>query len=137
MAAPTMKFQHFLKGYYKTMNPNWMNNPDTRDILEKADTILGPTGTAAWYDPVYSEELMLEGLSRFNTLYSLLPKTTFQERKDSFKYIGTDSATGMKLGIGENGVIVNGTSSVPTPTDVDNIFPAVVELDWLDSEVGR
>jgi hypothetical protein len=80
---------------------------------------------------------MLEGLSRDNTLYSLLPKTTFQAKGDSFKYIGTDSATGFKGGIGENGVIVNGTSSVPTPTDVDDIFPAVVELDWLDSEVGR
>jgi hypothetical protein len=133
---PTMNFQTFLKGYYKTMNPNWMHQYPVDELLSKADTIFGPTGTAAWYDPVYSRDLMLESLTRDNTIFSLLQKTTFQQQGDSFKYIATDSATGFKDGIGEAGVIVNGTSSVPTPTDVDNIFPAVVELDWLDTEVG-
>ena len=143
MADKNINFQQFLKGYYKTLPygesraSNWMNDPELSELLQKADTILGPTGTAAWYDPVYSANLTLENLTRSDTLYGILPKTTFQQKGDSFKYIGTDSATGFKDGIGENGVIVDGTSSVPTPTDVDSIFPAVVELDWLDSEVGN
>lgn len=137
MSKQNLPFKDFLKGYYKTMNPNWASDPALKELLQKSDTIFGPTGTAGWYDPVYSRDLMLEGLTRSNTLFSLLPKTTFQAKGDSFKYIGTDSATGFKGGIGENGVIVNGTSSTPQPTDVDSIFPAVVELDWLDSEVGR
>ena len=132
-----LTFQQFLKGYYKTMDPGWMSNPEMEELLKKADTIMGPTGVSTFYNSVYSRDLMLEGLTRSNTIFSLLPKTTFQQQGDSFKYIAVDSATGMKGGIGENGVIVNGTSSVPTPVEVNKIFPAVVELDWLDSEVGR
>jgi len=137
MSNIKMNFSQFLKGYYHTMNPNWMNNPELVDLINKADTILGPTDTSEWYDPVYSRELMLEGLTRSNTLFSVIPKTTFQQQGDSFKYIATDAAAGFKGGLGEYGAIVNATSDVPVPVDVDNIFPAVVELDWLDSEVGR
>ena len=139
-----LNFKQWLNGYYKTLPyagsmvkaANWMNDPRLSEIMEKADTIFGPTGSATWYDPVYSSEIQLEGLTRTNTIFALAPKTTFQQLGDSFKYIGTDSATGFKGGIGEAGVIVNGTSSFPTPTDVDSIFPAVTELDWLESTVG-
>lgn len=139
-----LTFKQWLNGYYKTLPyagsmakaANWMNDPALSDLMQKADTIFGPTGSATWYDPVYSAEIQLEGLTRSNTIYALAPKTTFQQLGDSFKYIATDAATGFKGGIGENGVIVNGTSNYPTPTDVDNIFPAVTELDWLESTVG-
>jgi len=137
MANIKMNFSQFLKGYYHTMNPNWMNNPELADLVSKADVVLGPTEASEWYDPVYSRDLELESLTRDNTIYSLLRKTTFQQQGDSFKYISTDSATGFRNGIGELGVIFDTTTSVPLPTDVDNIFPAVVKLDWIDSEVGR
>jgi hypothetical protein len=130
-----IQWKDFLKGYYQTMNPYWHTvNPE---LLEKADTILGPTGTGAWYDPVYSRDLMLEGLTRANSIFATIPKTSYQDKGDSFKYIATDSATGFRGGIGEAGVVFDGTTSVPVPTDVDNIFPAVVKVDWLDTEVGR
>jgi len=130
-----LQWKDFLKGYYQTMNPYW--HTVDPDLLQKADVIMGPTGRAAWYDPVYSRDLMLEGLTRANSIFATIPKTSYQDKGDSFKYISTDSATGYSGGIGEAGVLFDGTTSMPTPTDVDNIFPAVVKVDWLDTEVGR
>jgi hypothetical protein len=43
MTTPNLPFKDFLKGYYKTMNPNWANDPAMVEMLQKSDTILRPS----------------------------------------------------------------------------------------------
>jgi hypothetical protein len=132
-------FQDFLfgpNGYYRTGQLPITDNQ--ANLVQKGATMTGLTyvsGTS-WFDPVYSAEVALSGLTRDTSIFKLLPKTTYQQSGDSYQVIATDS-TANNLFTGESGVIFGTETDIPTITDVDSIIPAVFTAQWEDTEMSR
>jgi hypothetical protein len=130
-------FQDFLygpNGYYRggvmQLNP--------QDPLVKGATMTGLTYVSAttWFDPVYSSRVSLSGLTRANSLFAAVPKTTYQSEGDSYQVIATDSSAN-QLFTGESGAVFTTETDIPTITDVDSIIPAVYTMQWEDTEMAR
>lgn len=126
-------FSDVAKGYYKTgILAKGRSDPQLDEALEKADTMYSYSAATTLFNPKYSYKILLEGLTRDDTIQRLIPHTTYQTEGDSFHYIGVDSATGFAE-ILESGAIATGTSSIPALVDVDSIVPATVKVDWKET----
>jgi len=110
-------------GYYRS-----------QEELKKGATMTGLTYVSAtsWFDPVYSAQLALQGLTRDTSIFKLLRKTTYQTDGDSYQVIAADTSDTV-LSTGESGVIFGTETTVPTITDVDSIIPAVTTKQWEDT----
>jgi len=87
-----------------------------------------------YMNPAYSQEILLEGLTRDDSIFRLLPKTTYQSEKDSFHYVAED--VGDFHSILEDAVLHDGTSDIPQLEDVDKIVPATIKIDWKETIQG-
>ncbi len=120
-------------GYYNNL-PNQIN-PELQSLL-KATTPLTYSTSTTWFDPVYLGKLMLEGLTRSTHCFKALTKTTYQEKGDSYQSINADiAAADRPLNILESGALF-ATYDVPTVTDVDSIYPAILKVNWINTDVA-
>ena len=129
-------FKATVKGYYKNL-PVDPANLTTHNLqaMMKADVPLTYSTSTTWFDPVYLGKIYLEGLTRSKKVFGALPKTTYQDRGDSYQNIGTDSHTGLAMMLEAGALYAN--TSVPALVDVDSIYPAVVHYDWTNTEVAQ
>lgn len=132
-------FETYLKNYYsRPYGQGRLADPRAKtDPLYKGASMTGLTYAAAtaFFDPVYSAEVALQGLTRDTTLFKLLPKTTYQQKGDSYSVI-TAETTESQYATTESGLIFTTETTVPTVTDVDSIIPAVVHNEWEDTTMA-
>lgn len=134
------QFEQQLHAYYKAMNKRgnsaaaYVDQYNSLVAMQKADVPLTYSTSTTWFDPVYLNSVTLDGLSRSNRVTGALTKTTYQQQGDSYQTIATDSHTGLN-NILESGALFSNTS-VPALTDVDSIYPAILKLDWTNTEVA-
>jgi hypothetical protein len=132
-------FEQYLKNYYnRPYGQSRLADPRAKtDPLYKGATMTGLTYVSAtsWFDPVYSAEVALQGLTRSTSIFKLLPKTTYQQKGDSYQYIATENTSNMSA-TGESGLIFTTETTVPTITDIDSIVPSVVHHEWEDTTMA-
>ena len=123
-------FADIAKGYYRTGRLQRSYDPEI-EALQKADVMYSYGTTTTLFNPKYSAKVLLEAISRDDTIFRLLPKTTYQTEGDSFHYNYDQTVADDGMGaILEGGVIASGTSGVPALIDVDSIVPATIKIDW-------
>ena len=87
-----------------------------------------------FFDPMYSAKIEAWAV-RADTLYRLLPKTTYMEKGDSLKFIATDpyvyATTSALRALAETTPLFTSVDTdMPDVTDFDYIEPAYVDLPW-------
>jgi len=135
-------FETYLKNYYnQPYGRSRLADPRAKtDPLYKGASMTGLvyTTTAAsltFFDPVYSAEVALQGLTRDTSIFKLLPKTTYQQKGDSYQVIATETTENM-YATTESGLIFTTETTTPTITDVDSIVPAVIHREWEDTTMA-
>jgi len=127
--AANQGFTNFIKNYYRNM-PNQV----PYSMMKGTDAFT--FSKTDWFDPVYLGKLTLEGLTRSTKAFKALTKTTYQDQGDSYQVIGTDITAGdAVLPILESSAI-HAEYDTPAITDHDKIYPAVVKLDWINTDVA-
>jgi hypothetical protein len=120
-------------GYYNSM-PNQVD-PNMQALL-KATTPMTYSTSTTWFDPVYLGKLMLEGLTRSTKCFKALRKTTYQEEGDSYQAIRTDlAAADAPISVLESADMF-GAYNLPALSDVDSIYPAILKVSWVNTEVA-
>jgi len=89
-------------------------------------------GRTDYFDPAYSAKVELWG-HRWTDIYKLLPKTTYLQYGDSFKFVGSDIADGMFHGYIEASDLSSEDTDVPDITDIDSVHPAIMGFHWKDT----
>lgn len=136
-----MSYDKYLEWYYSRPYAGLANPAtQTRESMLKGYTMtglgyVGPAASLTWFDPVYSGTLALQGLTRSTSLFKLLPKTTYQQRGDSYQTITAETTEGMYPS-GEAGLIFTTETTTPTITDVNSIIPAVIHREWEDTTMA-
>ena len=129
-------FEQYLQNYYnQPYGQGRLADPRAKsDPLYKGATMTGLTYVSAtsWFDPVYSAQVALDGLTRSTSIFKLLPKTTYQQRGDSLQVILAEKTESPYV-TGESGLIFTTETTVPTITDYNSIIPAVVHTEWEDT----
>jgi hypothetical protein len=130
------QFGDFVKGYYRNM-PQQPFDPSIQAMqaLQKADVPLTYSTSTTWFDPLYLAQLELAGLTRSTKCFKALTKTSYAQQGDSYQTIQTDTTAG-PLNILESDVLY-GTTAVPPLVDVDKIYPAVLKVEWTNTEVAQ
>jgi len=124
-------FKEFIKGYYRNLPAD--PAASYYNAMLKADVPLTYSTSTTWFDPLYLGKLQLEGLTRSTKAFKALTKTSYASEGDSFQLITTDVTH--QANMLETGVLF-GTTAVPALVDVDAIYPAILHLDWTNTEVA-
>jgi hypothetical protein len=132
--ADELSFGEYIDTFYKVIGPDAERDPEIQDLLKADDRY--DYGSTDYFNPVYSYEIALEGLTRSTNLYRLLPKTTYIDKGDSLHNIIAD-ATYMKSFLGEEGGMFVSDTVIPTVSDLDLLWPAVFHIGWEDTRIGR
>jgi|GEM_PF-2475742 len=121
----TLTFEEFLDLWYRReIGMNGLIRKDDPYLLARTD----------YFDPKYSAKIEAWAV-RADTLYKLLPKTTYVERGDSIKFIGSDpyvySTTSALRPLQETTALYTSVDTdVPDVTDLNYIEPGYVDLPW-------
>jgi len=136
MSKDTPQFGDFVKGYYRNM-PQQPFDPSIQAMqaLQKADVPLTFSTSTTWFDPLYLASLELAGLTRSTKCFKALTKTSYAQMGDSYQTIDTETTTG-PLNMLESGALFD-TTAVPALTDVDKIYPAILSVEWSNTEVAQ
>jgi len=127
-------FEQWLRRYYKSIGPRAREDPEIQALI-KADARYDYGETTFW-DPEHSARVTLEGLVRETSLYAILPKTTFIQEGNSFRYISAEAAgSGTAVFLGDEGAMFGVDTAMPTAVEVEGLWPAVFAVQWEDTKV--
>jgi hypothetical protein len=130
--TPTFKdFLYGKNGYYRNLAPD--PTASYYNAMMKADVPLTYSTSTTWFDPLYLGKVTLEALTRSKKAFSALRKTSYASEGDSYQVIDTDVTH--QASMLETGALF-GTTAVPALADVDTIYPAILHVDWTNTEVA-
>jgi len=121
-------FEDYLNLFYGRMLPI-----ENAPFIQKTDDPYALARTD-FFDPAYSAKIEAWAL-RSDTLYRLLPKTTYMQIGDSLKFIATDpyvyaTTSALRVLAETTPLFTSVSTDVPDVTDFDYIEPAYVDIPW-------